>query len=112
MEGDEIMKDKLTKKIKELKHDVNIDDKLYLNRWKPDSESHLEIVDGSICAQKCADKDCVVFCPAKVYEWVEDHIAVGYEGCLECGACRIGCPENNIRWRYPRGGYGVQFRLA
>ncbi|MFA4885127.1 MAG: epoxyqueuosine reductase [Desulfotomaculaceae bacterium] len=51
------MKDKLTKKIKELKHEVNIDDKLYLNRWKPDSESHLVIVEDSVCAQKCANKD-------------------------------------------------------
>ena len=106
------MKDKLIKKLKDLDTEINIDDKLYLNRWKPDQTSHLEIIDEAICAEKCSGKDCTLFCPAKVYEWRENRISVGYEGCVECGACRIGCPYENIRWRYPRGGYGVQFRLA
>ncbi|MBU1208420.1 MAG: hypothetical protein KKH04_16085 [Proteobacteria bacterium] len=30
-------------------------------------------------------------------------ISVAYEGCLECGSCRIGCPHLNIEWRFPRG---------
>ncbi len=36
--------------------------------------------------------------PCNVYEWegVEEGPAVRYEGCLECGACRIGCPYDNI----------------
>ncbi len=95
-----------------MKTSVNIDDKLYLNRFKPDERSHLKIIDKSVCAQKCKDKHCTIFCPAKVYEWRDGRIAVGYEGCLECGACRIACPHKNIRWEYPRGGYGVQFKLA
>lgn len=40
------------------------------------------------------------------------HIVIGYEGCLECGACRIGCRHDNINWKFPRGGFGIQFRLA
>ncbi|SHK58227.1 ferredoxin family protein [Desulforamulus aeronauticus] len=107
------MKDnKFSTKLRELKTEINIDDKLFLNRWKPDHHSHLEIIDPAVCLEQCPGKDCTVFCPAKVYEWRDDRITVGYEGCLECGACRIACPHQNIRWRYPRGGYGVQFRLA
>lgn len=106
------MKEEAAKTSKDLGVEVNIDDKLFLNRWKPDHESHLVIVDESVCAEKCAGKDCTVFCPARVYEWRDGRIAIGYEGCLECGACRIACPHGNIQWRYPRGGYGVQFKLA
>ncbi|ABO50069.1 4Fe-4S ferredoxin, iron-sulfur binding domain protein [Desulforamulus reducens MI-1] len=106
------MQGQISKKLKHLKGETNIDDKLYLNRWKPDHQSHLVIKDPTVCAEKCAGKDCTFFCPARVYEWRDDRISVGHEGCLECGACRIACPHGNIGWRYPRGGYGVQFRLA
>lgn len=106
------MKNKLEKRLKAINIRVNIDDKLYLNRWKPDGESHLVIADQSVCLEKCPGKDCTVFCPAGVYQFSDRRITVGFEGCLECGACRIACPNGNILWRYPRGGYGVQFRLA
>ncbi len=90
---------------------MNIDDKLYLNRYIIDQFSHLAIKDQQVCTD-CKDKPCLTFCPARVYEWKDEHIVVGYEGCLECGACRVGCPYDNVDWVYPRGGFGVQFRLA
>ncbi len=91
-----------------------VEDKLYLDRFKPDSESHLYVMDPQVCIDKCPDKLCTVFCPANVYEWDEDNndMIVGYEGCLECGTCRIGCPYDNILWLYPKGGYGVQHRYG
>lgn len=90
---------------------VNIEEKLYMNRYAADTVSHLSIKDQSVCA-KCKDKPCTNFCPAHVYELKDGHINVGFEGCLECGACRIGCPHNNIEWKYPKGGNGVQYRMA
>lgn len=90
---------------------MKIEDKLYLNRFIVDETSHLVIKDQAVCA-KCVEKPCLNFCPARVYEWKDDQLIVGYEGCLECGACRIACCEANIQWEYPRGGFGVQFRLA
>ena len=47
-----------------------------------------------------------------VTKWeTDDHkISVSYEKCVECGACRIGCPYFNIEWRYPKGGFGVQYK--
>lgn len=103
MEGDEIMKDTKSK--------VNIDDKLYLNTYNVDTFPHLAIKDQKIC-ETCKEKTCTFICPARVYEFKDGHIAVGYEGCLECGACRIACSHDNIDWNFPRGGFGIQFRLA
>lgn len=97
--------------MRDIKVKVNIEDKLFLNRFRADTDSHLVIKDQSLCT-KCKDKPCTSFCPAHVYEWKDEKIIVGFEGCLECGACRIACCFDNIDWRYPRGGYGVQFRLA
>ncbi|MBN7772498.1 ferredoxin family protein [Clostridium aminobutyricum] len=89
----------------------NIDNKLFMNNYKVDSMSHLTIKDQAVC-EKCEDKSCTILCPAHVYEWKDEQIMVSYEGCLECGACRIACPHDNIDWNFPRGGYGIQFRLA
>jgi len=90
---------------------VSIDDRLFLNTYNADTVSHLIIKDQSVCAL-CIDKPCTIICPARVYEHKDDKITVGFEGCLECGACRISCPYSNIDWNYPRGGFGIQFRLA
>ena len=56
---------------------------------------------------------CTV-CPAKVYEW-EEHskkILVAYENCIECGACRMLCPFQNIKCDWPNGGFGVQYQYG
>jgi ferredoxin like protein len=88
---------------------TTIDDKLALVRFKVDEESHLVILSKENCLL-CERKQCTIVCPAEVYIWEENTITVNYEGCLECGSCRIVCNEfNNIEWQYPRGGYGVQY---
>ena len=91
---------------------MTIQDKLYLDRFNADKQSHLFIIDPEVCLHKCPEQYCTKFCPAHVYEWDEEaqKILVGYEGCVECGTCRIGCPFRNIKWLNPRGGYGVQYR--
>lgn len=90
---------------------MDINDKLYLIRYKTDRQSHIKVADSDVCI-KCQDKPCTRFCPAHVYEWDEEEsrIAIGYEGCTECGTCKIGCPYGNILWNYPRGGYGVSWK--
>lgn len=89
----------------------SIEELQYLVRFKADKESHLRIKDNNLCLQ-CEDKLCTLFCPGEVYKWEGDRMHVGYEGCHECGSCRIGCPEDNIEWEYPKGGHGIVFRLA
>ncbi|AIY86733.1 MULTISPECIES: ferredoxin family protein [unclassified Thermotoga] len=92
---------------------MRIEDKLYLNRYRTDEENpHLKIKDESICAERCSDRPCVSCCPADVYEWTESGMEVKFEGCLECGTCRIVCPFGNIEWKYPRGNYGVLYKFG
>jgi ferredoxin like protein len=85
---------------------VKVEDKLFLNRFRVDEESHLELVDYSLCIRKCPDQPCLYICPAN------DRISVNHEGCLECGTCRVGCPHFNIKWRFPKGGYGIRHKFG
>lgn len=90
---------------------LKIEDRLFLVKFNTDKLSHLRVIEERVC-RECSEKPCLAFCPAKVYGWDDKEavVTVGYEGCFECGACRVGCPHFNIEWRYPRGGYGVAFR--
>lgn len=91
---------------------MSLEDKLYVTKFNPDDRSHLVIINQEVCQTKCQDRPCTYFCPAEVYEWEEGKILVSFEGCLECGSCRIGCSFENIDWRYPRGGFGVSYRFG
>ena len=84
-------------------------EKLYLVRFKTDTESHLK-VDPAKC-KTCKDKKCIYICPAEVYKLDEkENNAISYEACLECGTCRIACEF--IDWRNPKGGFGVCYRYG
>ncbi|MBM2831209.1 MAG: ferredoxin [Dehalococcoidia bacterium] len=90
-----------------------LEGKLFLDRFKVDEESHLRIVDGEKCFKECEGQPCLHLCPANVYRLEEgDRISVNYEGCLECGSCRIACRHLNIEWRFPRGGYGISHKFG
>lgn len=88
----------------------NIDDKLAKVKYVPDEEPHLK-PDEKQCLL-CKSKVCTYICPAKVYEWDEENqkLIIGYENCLECGACRIACERKCIDWNYPKGNKGVTFK--
>lgn len=90
---------------------MKLDDKLFLVRFNTDKVSHIRIIDPQVCIQN-EDRNCTRICPTHVYHWdeVEKRISIGYEGCVECGTCRIGCPHGNIDWHYPRGGFGVSWK--
>ena len=91
--------------------EINIKDKLALDAFKTDRQSHIE-VNQEIC-RRCDAKCCLYVCPARVYTLDEDSkVKVEFEACLECGTCFIACPGDAIRWDYPRGGFGVQFRYG
>lgn len=90
----------------------NVDDKLFSVKYNPAEKPHL-IANQELC-KECKEKSCTNFCPAHVYEWDEEgqKLLVGYENCLECGACRIACPSKSIEWDYPKGGCGVTFKCG
>lgn len=92
---------------------MNLEDKLYLVTFEADTESHLSIKEQATC-QQCKDKPCINGCPAACWELEHEkkEVMVAFEGCLECGTCRIICPHDNVGWKYPRGGFGVKYRFG
>lgn len=96
----------------EAKRKLSIEELQYLTRFAADDTSHVRIKDINICLTKCENKVCTYVCPGEAYKWEGDRMFVGYEGCHECGTCRIACPHDNIEWNYPEGGKGVVFRLG
>lgn len=89
---------------------MNINEKLSTLKFNKDKESHLK-VDDDICL-RCKEKFCTYICPANVYEWDEykEKTIIRYENCLECGACKIACEKNNIKWQYPNAEFGVKYK--
>lgn len=94
-----------------------VEAKLGLLDWKKHAESHIQIKDssaGAPCVDACRDKPCTTVCPAKVYEWEAEQkkILVAYENCIECGACRMLCPFDNIACDWPVGGHGIKYKYG
>ena len=88
----------------------SIQNKLINVKYNCADVSHLN-VNQEIC-KKCKEKTCTYICPADVYS-VDDKTGetiIQFENCLECGACKIACPKNNIEWLYPNSGCGVVFK--
>lgn len=93
-------------------NNTTIEDKLFLDRFNVDDQSHLRIKDDTVCRQECDGQPCLFICPANVYRLEAGRISVNYEGCLECGSCRIACVQLNIEWRFPTGGYGIRHKFG
>jgi ferredoxin like protein len=89
---------------------VAIEDKLSRVRFNVDSEPHIRI-DAQIC-ENCAEKPCLYVCPVQNYSLEDGGVVFSWQGCVECGACRVVCDRGAISWAYPRGGYGVYLRYG
>jgi electron-transferring-flavoprotein dehydrogenase len=54
------------------------------------------------------------YCPAAVYEWVEEGGALRYvinaQNCVHCKTCDIKDPNGNITWVVPEGGGGPNYQ--
>jgi electron-transferring-flavoprotein dehydrogenase len=81
--------------------------------------AHLKVRDTSICATRCAQEygnPCTRFCPANVYEMVEDgaggkRLQINAANCVHCKACDIKDPYQIIDWTTPEGGSGPNYQL-
>ncbi len=87
-----------------------LEDILQSNIWDVDYESHIKI-DPEKC-RKCSEKPCLYLCPAGCYTKLGDTVMVSYEGCLECGTCRVICPLGAVEWTYPVSGRGIHYRYG
>ncbi len=89
---------------------ISIEERLGLVSFEIDKEKHIKI-DTKVCSG-CEDKPCMRFCPAKRFTLEKGELTHNYEGCLECGTCKIACPRGAVDFSYPRGGYGVYYRYG
>ena len=89
---------------------VTIEDKLAVNKYDVDKDVHIR-VNEDIC-KTCERHYCLYACPADCYKLTDGRITFSYEGCLECGSCRIACNAGAIEWTLPRGGFGVCYEYG
>ncbi|HEY7905402.1 MAG TPA: electron transfer flavoprotein-ubiquinone oxidoreductase [Wenzhouxiangella sp.] len=81
-----------------------------------DQPIHLQIIDPDICFDRCAEEygnPCTRFCPAGVYEVVEDdngqRLQINAANCVHCKTCDIADPYQVINWVTPEGGSGPNY---
>jgi electron-transferring-flavoprotein dehydrogenase len=80
--------------------------------------AHLKVRNPSLCADRCAKEfgnPCQRFCPANVYEMVEDgqggrRLQINAANCVHCKACDIKDPYGVIDWTTPEGGSGPNYQ--
>ena len=84
-----------------------------------DQPAHLLVPDTAICVERCTAEfgnPCQHFCPAAVYEWPKDLVAVSKPGpiinfsnCVHCKTCDIADPYGIIEWVVPEAGGGPKY---
>ena len=81
-----------------------------------DQPVHLQVKDMDL--QKRSEHDLYAgpssrYCPAGVYEWVEEggseKYVINAQNCVHCKTCDIKDPNQNINWVPPEGGGGPNY---
>jgi electron-transferring-flavoprotein dehydrogenase len=88
-------------------------------KHEEDQPAHLVIHDTNICNSRCVKEfgsPCQNFCPANVYEMVDDasqpfgkRISLNPSNCVHCKTCDIQDPYQIITWVPPEGGGGPNY---
>jgi electron-transferring-flavoprotein dehydrogenase len=86
-------------------------------RHREDQPAHLVVHDTEICRTRCTTEygnPCTRFCPAAVYEMVEDaaggrRLQINAANCVHCKTCDILDPYQIVDWVPPDGGDGPQY---
>lgn len=89
----------------------SIPERLAKNRFVLDEEdNHIEL-DLEVAEATGTIDRIIAVCPAGVYSREPDGtVSVEYAACMECGTCLAVASPGALRWGYPRGGFGVQYR--
>ncbi len=88
-------------------------------KHEEDQPAHLVIHDTDICNSRCIREygsPCQHFCPANVYEMLDDasapngkRISLNPSNCVHCKACDIHDPYQIVTWVPPEGGGGPNY---
>jgi electron-transferring-flavoprotein dehydrogenase len=91
-------------------------------RHEDDQPTHLVIADLDVCNTRCVTEfgnPCQYFCPAAVYEMVENsgsapvgsgkRLQINFANCVHCKTCDIADPYQIITWVPPEGGGGPNY---
>ncbi|HZP32872.1 MAG TPA: electron transfer flavoprotein-ubiquinone oxidoreductase [Candidatus Acidoferrales bacterium] len=85
-------------------------------RHEEDQPCHLHVLDTNICVNRCIfeyGSPCQYFCPAAVYEMVEEkgvrRLKINFSNCVHCKTCDIADPYQIIDWVPPEGGGGPNY---
>ncbi len=94
---------------------------VYYSSTKHDEDQpcHLKVLEPNICIDRCVKEygnPCQYFCPAKVYEMVEDgteqkKLHINFANCVHCKTCDIMDPYQIIDWVTPEGGGGPSYTI-
>ena len=83
-----------------------------------DQPNHLKVKDWDLQKQselKIYGGPSTRYCPAGVYEWLEDeesgemNFQINSQNCVHCKTCDIKDPNQNINWTTPEGGGGPNY---
>ncbi|MBI5210236.1 MAG: 4Fe-4S dicluster domain-containing protein [Elusimicrobia bacterium] len=85
-----------------------LDEKLSRVTFVRAPEPHISL-DEAVCRRCSLDRVCLTTCPAGNFKRDErsGQVSVSTESCMECGSCRIVCALGAVRWKLPKGGFGV-----
>ena len=84
-----------------------------------DQPVHLHVLDTNICSTRCVEEfgnPCQRFCPAAVYEMVDEggtgrkRLQINFSNCVHCKTCDIMDPYQIINWVTPEGGGGPDYK--
>jgi electron-transferring-flavoprotein dehydrogenase len=85
-----------------------------------DQPIDLHVSHTEVCVTQCAEEfgnPCTRFCPAAVYEMVEDasqphgkRLQINAANCVHCKTCDIKDPYQIINWVTPEGGSGPNYQ--
>ena len=88
-------------------------------KHEEDQPAHLIIHDTDVCESRCIREfgsPCQNFCPANVYEMLDDpsapngkRISLNAANCVHCKTCDIQDPYQIITWVPPEGGGGPNY---
>jgi electron-transferring-flavoprotein dehydrogenase len=91
---------------------------VFLSNTNHEEDQPVHLVVRDMALQKSSEHDVYAgpsqrYCPAGVYEWVEDpsgpRFQINAQNCVHCKTCDIKDPNQNITWVPPEGGGGPNY---